>query len=236
MMETESNANVAGVLSRGAVCVECLVALTEDAAVLDRCGAALCRTCAAEFYIACAGCGGLMPSDEALRRVEAEAARCAECFGGDVLTDGEELPSEDELAALIAEYVALHDEAKRLDARMSEIKEQLKLAARVRPRVSNAVVLRASDDDAGPTVRCSFSVRTTYDADGLARAEHLLGAQQFAELFERKVSFSPVKESLEAFFSSSDGERAAAREAIRSAEQRTETTTLNVVSQKKRRE
>ena len=100
------------------------------------------------------------------------------------------------------------------------------IAARGRPRVSNAVVLRAGD----ACVRCSFASRTTYDAEKLTAAESLIGASEFASLFERKVTFSAVKENLEAFLSSSDDARADARQALRDAETRTETATLTVVA------
>jgi hypothetical protein len=92
------------------------------------------------------------------------------------------------------------------------------------------VVLRAGE--AG--VRCSFAVRTSYDPARLSSAEELLGAD-FAALFERKVSFSAVKDRLEEFLNATDAERAAAREAVRAAEQRSEVATLTVVAQKKKK-
>jgi hypothetical protein len=226
-MEAENSFHAGGVEARGALCVECLTALASGEAVLDRVGAALCRACAAEFYAACALCAGLVARDEALSR-EGEsggAVYCFECFGKSASPEGSDAPTEEEVAALVAEYVALNEESKRLDARATEIKERLKLAARTRPRVSNAVVLRAGD--AG--VRCSFSSKTTYDAEKLSGAEALLGAEEFASLFERKVSFSAVKDRLEAFLSSDDDAHAHAREAVRAAESRTEIATLTVV-------
>ena len=229
-MEVEKSFRAGEVEARGALCVECLGAVGAGAAVLDRTGAALCRSCAAEFYAACAGCGGLVPRDEALARAGDGAAVCAECHArGFAGPDGEPPPTDEEVEALVAEYVALHEESKRAGARMEEIKERLKLAAQARPRVSNAVVLRAGD--AG--VRCSFAVRTSYDAARLAAAEELLG-EEFGSLFERKVSFSAVKDRLEEFLSETDEARAAAREAVRAAEQRSETVSLNVVAQKKK--
>lgn len=213
--------------------MECLGAVGEGEAVVDRTGAALCRGCAAEFYAACAACGGLVPRDEALVRAPDAAAVCVECHArGAASPGGEPAPPEEEVEALVGEYVALHEESKRLGARMEEIKERLKLAARARPRVAGAVVLRAGED-AG--VRCSYSVRTTYDAGKLEAVEAMLGGAEFAALFERKVAFSPVKNSLEEFLSSSDDEHGAAREAIRAAAQHTETATLNVVAQKKQK-
>ena len=236
-MEVENILPRERVEARGALCVECLSAVGAAEAVLDRTGAALCRACAAEFYTACAACGGLVPRDEALARDDGGGGEnrlyCAECFRAAAFAAEEAEPvSDEEVEALVAEFVALHAEKKRLDARVDEIKERLKLAARARPRVAGAVVLRAGED-AG--VRCSYSVRTTYDAEKLRTVEALLGGAEFALLFERKVTFSPVKNSLEEFLSSSDDERGAAREAIRAAAQHTETATLNVVAQKKKK-
>jgi hypothetical protein len=230
-MEAENSFHAGGVEARGALCVECLRALDAEEGVLDRTGAALCRACASEFYAACAACGGLVPRDEALAREgggDAAALYCFECFGKSASPEGEDAPTDEEVAAMVAEYVALHEESKRLDARANEIKERLKLAARARPRVSNAVVLRAGD--AG--VRCSFASKTSYDAEKLSEAETLLGAEEFASLFERKVSFSAVKDRLEEFLSSNDDARAHVRDAVRAAENRTEVATLTVVAQK----
>ena len=228
-MEAENSFHTGSVEARGALCVECLCALAAGEAVLDRVGSALCRACAAEFYAACTLCSGLVARDEALVREGDAALYCFECFGKSASPEGEDAPTEEEVAALVAEFVALHEESKRMEKRVGEIKERLKLAARARPRVSNAVVLRAGD--AG--VRCSFASKTTYDAEKLASAEALLGAEEFAALFERKVSFSAVKERLEAFLSSNDDAHAHAREAVRAAENRTEIATLTVVGRKK---
>ncbi|HEV2862043.1 MAG TPA: hypothetical protein VGX48_13625 [Pyrinomonadaceae bacterium] len=232
-MEAENNFKAAEVEARGRLCVECMGDVAAGAGLLDRCGAVLCRACAGEFYAACAGCGGLVARDEALTRPGDDAASfCFECFGR--APEGEEAPpSEEETAALVAEYVELHEEAKRLGARLDEIKELLKRAARARPRVSNAVVLRAGEGPAG--VRCSYTVRTSYDAEKLSAAEHLLGPDLFSDLFERKVTFSARRDSLEAFLSSSEEESAAARELVRAAEQRSEVETVTVVAQRKKK-
>jgi hypothetical protein len=216
---------------RGALCVECLARLDPAGQVLDRTGAALCRACAAAFYTPCAGCGGLVPADEALARHDTGALNCFECFSRPASDDGSEALTDEEVEALVAEYVALHEELKRLEGRTGEIKEQLKRAATARPRVSNAVVLRA--DDAG--VRCSYTSKVAYDAERLAAAEALLGAEGFAALFDRKVTFAAVKNRLEEFLSSDDDATAAARAAVRAAETRTEVATLTVVAQRKKK-
>ena len=231
-MQTENSLHPEGVEPRGALCVECLADLVEPGGrVLDRTGAALCRTCAAQFYAPCEMCGGLVPRDEALTRPDGGALNCFECFGRAAAPDGTEALTDEEVSALVAEYVALHEELKRLDLRASEIKEQLKRAATARPRVSNAVVLRSE----GGGVRCSYTSKAAYDAEKLAAAEALLGAEGFASLFERKVSFAAVKDRLEAFLSSEDAGTAAAREAVRAAETRTEVATLTVVAPRKQK-
>jgi hypothetical protein len=230
-MQTENTLHPESLEPRGALCVECLVRLDATEQVLDRTGAALCRACAAKFYTPCAGCGGLVPADEALARNDTGALNCFECFGRPASDDGTEALSDAEVEALVAEYVALHEELKRLDARASEIKEQLKRASSARPRVSNAVVLRAE----GGSVRCSYTSKAAYDAEKLAAAEALLGVEEFAALFERKVTFSAVKARLEEFLSSEDAATAAARGAVRAAETRTEVATLTVVAQRKQK-
>ena len=231
-MQTENSLHSGGVEARGALCVECLGELDDAAGrVLDRTGAALCRACAAEFYAACEGCGGLVPRDEALARPDGGALNCFECFGRAASPDGSEALTDEEVAALVAEYVALHEEMKRLGERAEGVKEQLKRAATARPRVSNAVVLRAD----GATVRCSYASKASYDAEKLSAAEALLGAEGFAALFERKVSFAAVKDRLEEFLSSTDAATADARAAVRAAETRTEVTTLTVVAQRKKK-
>ena len=94
---------------RGALCVECLGVVAAGAGLLDRCGAVLCRACAGEFYVACAGCGGLVARDEALGGPGEEGSPyCFECFGRSG-EDGAAPPTEEEVAALVAEYVALHE-------------------------------------------------------------------------------------------------------------------------------
>ncbi|HEX7955394.1 MAG TPA: hypothetical protein VF508_00485 [Pyrinomonadaceae bacterium] len=230
-METHNRLHPEAAEPRGALCVECLAPLASGASLLDRTGAALCRACAAAFYEPCAACGGLVPRDEALARPDGGALNCFECFGRAASPDGAEALTDEEVEALVAEYVALHEELKRLDARAGEIKESLKRAAAARPRVGTAVVLRAGE--AG--VRCNYAAKTAYDAARLAEAEALLGAENFAALFERKVTFSAVKDRLEEFLASEDAATAAAREAVRAAETRSEVATLTVVAQRKKK-
>src|ERR1044071_4781426 len=134
-MEPASNFRAEEVEARGALCVECMVAVGAGAALIDRCGAALCRGCADEFYSACAGCGGLVPRDEGLRRADAaaDALFCEECYRKPSVEGGvAALPEEAEVERLVARYVALHAEKKKIDGEMEEVKELLKLVAGAR--------------------------------------------------------------------------------------------------------
>src|SRR2546430_5122112 len=123
-MEVEKSFSVEDVEARGALCVECMAAVAAGGEVFDRVGAVLCRACAAEFYAACGVCGGLVARDEAMARAGGEALFCFECFGK--LAEGVDAPTDEEVTTLVAEYVALHEEVKRMDARAAEIKERLK--------------------------------------------------------------------------------------------------------------
>ena len=230
-MQTEDTLHPESLEPRGALCVECMNELDAARQLLDRTGAALCRACAAAFYSTCAGCGGLVPTDEALARNDTGALNCFECFSRPASGDGAEALTDEEVAALVDEYVALHEELKRIGALADDVKERLKRAATARPRVSNAVVLRA---DAG-SVRCSYASKATYDAGKLAAAEALLGPEEFAALFERKVTFNAVKHRVEEFLSSEDEATAAAREVVRAAETRTEVATLTVVAPRRKK-
>lgn len=232
-MEPASNFRAEEVEPRGALCVECMTAVGAGEALVDRCGAALCRACAAEFYAACAGCGRLVARDEALVRADAaaDALFCEECYRRPAGVAGvEALPEDAEVERLVARYVALHAEKKRIDAELEEVKELLKLVAGARSRVANAVLLRAGDD----CLRCSYSVRTTWDAEKLSSAEELLGGE-FASLFERKVTYAAVRETLDSFLAATDDTHADARELIRSAAQASETATITVVAPKKKK-
>src|SRR4051812_6257743 len=57
-------------------CAEC-----ERAAgnlILSRAGASVCSECIKTYYVACSGCAGFIPQDEALSRNE--LIYCADCF------------------------------------------------------------------------------------------------------------------------------------------------------------
>jgi hypothetical protein len=138
--------------------------------------------------------------------------------------------SDEALAALVAEFIRLHAEAKHLNDRLDAVKEQLKRHAALQPRMANAVLLRTGEH----AVKCGYSVRVSYHAEKLAAVEALLGTEHFTALFTRKITFSAVKESLDAFLASGAPDTAAARDAILTATERTEVVTVAPVTPKRK--
>jgi hypothetical protein len=207
-------------------CAECLGSIT--LAVHAQNGARLCPQCAEQFYRPCAGCGGLTPQDEAV--VRASALYCVPCLAAPVSKDDATALSEEALAALVAEFIRLHTEAKHLNDRLDAVKEQLKRHAASQPRVANAVMLRTGEH----AVKCGYSVRVSYNAEKLAAVEAMLGTEPFTALFTRKTTFSPVKESLDAFLASEVPDTTAARDAIVAAAERTEIVTVAPVTPRRK--
>jgi hypothetical protein len=205
-------------------CAECLAPIETQIAARD--GAPLCEECAASFYLACASCQGLIPREEAVARDG--ASYCPDCLANLSASPTAPKLGEAEVAALVKEFVRLHAEEKRLKERLEEIKEQLKAFANGQPRVSGAVILRAG----GQAVKCSYTVRTAYNAERIAALEATVGTELIDTFFERKTSFSPIKESLHLFLAEEDELHAATRAAIRAAEERKEIATLNVIPSK----
>src|SRR5262245_17508075 len=210
----------------GQSCAECLSPV--DITINAHNGARLCPQCAEQFYCPCAGCGGLIPQDEAVLRDG--ALYCGQCLAAPVFEEGAAALSTEALAALMAEFMHLHAEVKQLTDRLDAVKEQLKRHAASQPRIANAVMLRTGEH----AVKCGYSVRVSYNADQLAAVESLLGTEHFAALFTRKISFSAVKEPLDAFLASEAADTAAARAAILAAAERTEITTVTPVTTKRK--
>src|SRR5262245_24761220 len=207
-------------------CAECLGAITF--AVHAQNGARLCPQCAEQFYRPCAGCGGLIPQDEAV--VRDSAFCCVQCLASPVSNDDTAALSDTELLALVAEFIRLHAEAKQLNDRLDAVKEQLKRHAASQPRMANAVLLRSGEY----AVKCGYSVRVNYNTDKLAAVEAILGTEYFAALFTRKITFNPIKEPLDAFLASEASNTAAARAAILAAAERTEIATVTPVTAKRK--
>jgi hypothetical protein len=207
------------------LCVECLETATE--AVAGRRGETLCPACAKNYYVACALCGGLIPQDEALTRDD--AVYCSDCAAQGARAQATGAPDDAEVESLVSEYIALHAEEKRIKDRLDEIKEQLKTAAAARERVAGAVTLSGEEG----AVKCSFKTSLKCVTEKVSALEGRLEPDEFAALFERKVSYSPVKDQLERFLSNDAGTDAALRELILAAVERTETPTLTVVRPKK---
>ena len=106
----------------GQSCAECLEPVST--AVHGQNGSCLCPQCAAQFYRPCAGCGGLIPQDEAVLRHGALC--CAQCLAAPVSEEGAAALSDEALSGLVAEFVRLHTEAKQLNDRLDAVKVQLK--------------------------------------------------------------------------------------------------------------
>lgn len=207
------------------VCVECLYPAVN--AVFDIDGEPLCAGCAETYYTACAGCDGLVAQDQAV--MCDSVAWCGGCLAKSVGSGMAEMPGDNEVESLVAEYLALHAECDRLEERLGEIKERLKMVAAARPRVAGAVTLRGG----GGAVRCSYAVKFKCNAEKVAALEAALDQERFTSLFKKKVSFDAIKNNLEEFLSGDGGESAGLREAVRDAVEKTETPTLSVIRQKK---
>lgn len=224
-METSIESQSEPGKNSGALCVECLE--PRASALVTRHGAPLCQPCAEAFYLACTACSGLIPRDETAEREG--SLYCLECLTAASAAPGAEPLTEAEMEALVAEFVALHAEEKKISARLDEIKARLKAAADGRPRVAGAVILRAGEQ----AVKCGYSTRINWSTEKLIPLEAMIGAEMLASLFERKLSFTPIKEQLEEFLADTAQANAAAREAIRAAAEVREQATLTVVAPKK---
>lgn len=208
-----------------AVCAEC--EQPAASAAVSRAGASLCAECVAAYYVECAACGGLVASDEAHARDGRPF--CPECFARPAGEAGEGVVDETLVESLIAEYVSLHAEEKRIAERLEVVKEQLKKAATARRGEGSAVTLRAGE----AAVRCSYRTSLKCDAEAVEALAAVLDESEFAALFERKTTYTPARERVAEFLSASDDERGAVREALRAALRETETVTLSVVAARK---
>src|SRR2546421_2388178 len=166
-------------------CAECEQPTANPA--LSRAGARLCAECVAAYYVVCSGCGALVAKDEAPMRQN--LAYCPECFATPVGAADGGTVDETIIESLVAEYVSLHAEEKRISDRMEVIKEQLKNAAALRQREGNAVTLRTET----AAIRCSYRASLKCDTEAAEALAQLLDVGEFSALFERKTSFTPVK-------------------------------------------
>lgn len=206
----------------------CLECLTEEGLTLaTRDGLPLCERCAGEYYVACAECRGLIAEEDATIR---DGHRyCLDCLAR-LADPGAEPLDDEQIAALAREYVELQAQIKPLSDRLEAIKERLKRIAAGRPREGSAVLLGEGD----AMVKCGFSVRTSYDAERLLALEAEVGEDLINTLFDRKVTFSANKESLERFLADDDPQYAAARAAITEATDRKEIQTLGLAATKRK--
>lgn len=223
-METVNQTSSTQPRANAQACAECLATVAH--AVENQRGETLCAACADSYYVACASCGGLVALDEALKKDG--ATFCAGCDAQAAGVAPEDVPGETEVEQLVAEFVRLHAEEKRVKDRMDEIKERLKIAAAVRQRVANAVTLRGEDG----AVKCSYRVNWKCDEEKVASLESALDAERFAALFERSVKYAPVKESLEKLFSDESSDEQL-KKLVSAAVEKSEQATVTVVRPKK---
>ncbi len=208
-----------------AQCAEC--EQSSSKLLLSRAGASLCAECVAAYYVACSDCGGFVAKDESLSREN--LIYCSDCFSKPSGANGAVVVDETLIETLIAEYVSLHAEEKRIGDRMEVVKDQLKSAASARRRDSNTVTLRAGES----AIRCSYRASLKCDADATEALARLLDEEEFSQLFERKTSFTPVKDRIAEFLNDADESHRATRDAVRAALRETETVTLSVVTARK---
>jgi hypothetical protein len=193
----------------------------------SRVGASLCAECVAAYYVACSDCGGFVAKDESLSREN--LIYCSDCFSNPSGATGAGTVDETRIETLIAEYISLHAEEKRIGDRMDVIKDQLKNAAAAKQRIGNAVTLRAGD----VAIRCSYRSSLKCDADSAEALAQLLDEEEFSRLFARKTSFTPVKDRIAEFLNDADESHRAARDAVRAALRETEIVALSVVTARK---
>jgi hypothetical protein len=189
-------------------CAECLSPSPD--LVRTRAGESVCPACAAEHYIACGDCRGLVARDES--RDRDGVAYCVECHDRLFAPKENDGVSSDDLEALVAEYVRLDAEAKRIGERLETIKDLLKAVASNRERVAGAVTLGAGE----ATVKCTFTTSYKVDAASAEALETALGAERFAELFERKVTVGANKTNVEQLLKGVGDADTEARDAVRS--------------------
>lgn len=202
----------------------CLECMTEEGLThSSREGAPLCARCADEYYVECSECRGLIAEDDAPQ--SDGLPYCIECLKRLADPEGEIL-DEEQVAALVREYIQLDVQSKAVEAKLEDIKDKLKRVAAGRPREGNAVLLGEGDAMA----KCGFSERTSYDSDRLLALEAEFGEVLIDTLFERKITFKANKKSLDVFLADDDPQFAAARDAIREAADSKTTLTLTLVA------
>lgn len=204
----------------------CLECMTEEGLTHStKEGAPLCARCADEYYVECSECRNLIAVDDA--PISDGLAYCIECL--ERLADPEgEIPDEEQVAALVREYIELNAQSKAIETKLEKVKDKLKRVAAGHPREGNAVLLGEGDAMA----KCGFSERTSYDSDRLLALEAEVGEELIDTLFERSITFKANKESLNLFLVDDDPQYAAARAAIREAAKSQTTLTLTPVANK----
>jgi hypothetical protein len=162
----------------GSECAECSEAGSELIATRD--GDGVCADCISKYYVACHACRELVARDETR---EADGCRyCTGCFETTFGPGGH--LSEEDVEAVVAEYIALDAEAKRIEKQLDALKDQIKAIAATRERVSGTVMLGRGDH----RVTCTFVAQYKLDVERAAALEATLGPDLFGSYFERKLA------------------------------------------------
>jgi hypothetical protein len=132
------------------------------------------------FYVECGGCRQFFPRDEA-KNVDG-VAFCVDCHATAFGPAG--AMTEEEVEALVAEFVRLSAEIKVLADRADALKDQIKAVAATRERVGNAVLLGSGEN----RVTCSYSIGYKLNDADTAALERLLGEDRFAAVFKRTIT------------------------------------------------
>jgi hypothetical protein len=186
-------------------------------------GAGVCADCIAGFYVACQTCRELVARDET--KTADGCHYCADCFDATFGPGGH--LSEDDVEAIVAEYIRLDAEAKSIEKRLEALKDQIKAIAATRERVSGTVMLGRGDQ----RVTCSYVASYKLDAERAAALETALGAEVFDAYFERKLALN--RAAVDRLLSSPEAAEAELRATVSSVVELVESPRVSVPRAKK---
>lgn len=215
------------------VCAECLGGL-EGESLRDFQNNLLCSDCAEKYYVVCNGCLALVAADEAIAGGNDPPRIFYYCLN--CPARAEESPplsmvvDEEEVNALVNEYLALHAEEKRIKDRLEEIKESLKQIAAGFSDEHEAVTF---EGEGGAAVKCTYKTSLKGITEAVAALRASLDENVFDALFTEKTSFDVNRENFEKVLSDTAGLPENLRRQIAEAVKVTETATLNVVKKGK---
>jgi hypothetical protein len=202
-------------------CAEC--GETASDLIATRGGAGVCASCVAGHYVACQTCRELVARDET--KTADGCHYCADCFDT-TFGPGGHLAEED-VEAIVAEYIELDAESKRIEKRLDALKDRIKAIAATRERVSGTVMLGRGDQ----RVTCSYVASYKLDAERAAALETALGADVFDTYFERKLALN--RAAVDRLLSSPDAAETELRATVGSVVELVESPRVSVPRPKK---